>query len=62
MYVYYCRPWKGQGAKKKGYPDLKTPIDSLPQLIAVCDGKFEALNAMLGDEMERGHLDQVLNK
>lgn len=56
---YNCRPWKGHGAKKKGYPDIKSPIETLPQLMAVCDGRFEALNAMLGEEMDRAHLEQV---
>jgi hypothetical protein len=27
--------------------------------MAVCEGKFEALYAMLGEEMERGQIDQV---
>ncbi|CAG2249935.1 ASCC3 [Mytilus edulis] len=53
------RPWKGHGAKKKGYPDIKSPIETLPQLMAVCDGRFEALNAMLGEEMDRAHLEQI---
>jgi len=57
-HVCFCRP-KGEGAKKKGFPELKGPITSLPELIAVCDGKYESLYAMLGDEMDRIHLDQV---
>jgi hypothetical protein len=27
--------------------------------MAVCEGKFEALYAMLGEEMERGQIDEV---
>ncbi len=38
---------------------MKSPIESLPQLMAVCDGKFEALFAMLGEEMDRNHLEMV---
>lgn len=45
--------------KKKGFPNLKSPIESLPELMAICDGKFDALMAMLGEEMGRTELDQV---
>ena len=45
--------------KKKGFPQLSGPIETLPELMAVCDGKYEALLAMLEEEMPRQHLDQV---
>ena len=35
-------------------------IDTLPELMAACDGKFHILQAMFrDDEMQRQHLEQV---
>lgn len=34
-------------------------LDSLPELIAVTDGKFEFLLDMLKGEMTHGHIEQV---
>ena len=57
---YLCnRPRSGDGARRKGFPDLRGPISSLPELMAICDSKFEVLAAMLGEEMNRTDLDQV---
>ncbi|KAK3097620.1 hypothetical protein FSP39_011463 [Pinctada imbricata] len=53
------RPQRSEGARRKGFPDLPGPITSLPEFMAVCDGKFDALMAMLGEEMNRTHLDQL---
>ena len=44
---------------KKGFPHLPGPIETLPELMAVCDGRFEALLAMLEEEMPRQQIDQV---
>ncbi|XP_055955120.1 activating signal cointegrator 1 complex subunit 3-like [Patella vulgata] len=58
-YHTYCfRPQSG-GAKKKGFPDIKAPVDSLPELMAVCDNKFEALSSMLDGEMNPNHINEV---
>ncbi|KAJ8311907.1 hypothetical protein KUTeg_010541 [Tegillarca granosa] len=60
-YHLYClRPKTDQGAKKKGFPDIKAPVDCLPQMLSLCDGRFEVLQAMLGEEMNRQQLDQVI--
>ncbi|XP_029640230.1 activating signal cointegrator 1 complex subunit 3 isoform X1 [Octopus sinensis] len=34
-------------------------IECLPELMALCDGKFEVLFSMLKDEMRRAHIEQV---
>ncbi|CAL1548983.1 unnamed protein product, partial [Lymnaea stagnalis] len=46
-------------ARPKGFPDLKAPIQSLPTLMEVCDGKIEYLHYMLEGEMSAQKIDQV---
>ncbi|KAL5009476.1 hypothetical protein ScPMuIL_011781 [Solemya velum] len=58
-YHINCLRPQNAGMKKKGFPNLKNPIGSLPEMIAICDGKFDALMAMLGEEMGRTELDQL---
>ncbi len=57
---YCCRPQSG-GARKRGAPDLKGPIESLPELMHVCEGKPDALHAMLDAELTYNQVDQVRN-
>ncbi|KAL3883314.1 hypothetical protein ACJMK2_029590 [Sinanodonta woodiana] len=57
-HIHCLRPREGT-AKKKGFPELKAPIETLPELMAICDGKFDPLEAMLGDEMSPQHQEQV---
>lgn len=49
----------GEGAKRKGFPNIQGPIQTLPEFLAVCDGKFDAVLAMLGEDMTRNQLDQL---
>ncbi|ESO93256.1 hypothetical protein LOTGIDRAFT_189896 [Lottia gigantea] len=60
-HIYCFRPQSGGGAKKKGYPDIKAPIETLPELLSVCDGKFEHLSTMLEGEMNPNNINQVYN-
>ena len=59
--MYPClqlfRPKKD--SKKKGFPNISGPIETLPELMAVCEGRFDALIALLEEEMPRQQLDQV---
>ncbi|XP_071112657.1 activating signal cointegrator 1 complex subunit 3-like [Haliotis cracherodii] len=58
-YHVYCFRPRGGGARQKGFPELRGPIETLPELVAVCEGKFEALAAMLNGEMNQTEIDQV---
>lgn len=57
-FLLSSRP-SGEGAKKKGFPNIQGPIQTLPEFLAVCDGKFDAVLAMLGEDMARNQLDQL---
>ncbi|XP_061176706.1 activating signal cointegrator 1 complex subunit 3-like [Saccostrea echinata] len=58
-YHLSCLRPRGGGAKKKGFPDIQGPIQTLPEFLAVCDGKFDAVMALLGDDMQRNQVDQL---
>lgn len=57
-FLLSSRP-SGEGAKRKGFPNIQGPIQTLPEFLAVCDGKFDAVLAMLGEDMTRNQLDQL---
>ncbi|CAL1546554.1 unnamed protein product [Lymnaea stagnalis] len=58
-YHLACFRLRDQQARPKGFPDLKAPIQSLPTLMEVCDGKIEYLHYMLEGEMSAQKIDQV---
>ena len=47
------------GNTRGGFNQPRGQITSLPELIHTCDGKYELLVSMLGDEIEKRQLDEV---
>ena len=56
--TFYTRP-RGEGARQKGFPDIAGPVQTLPEFLALFDGKFDAVMAMLGEDMSRNQVDQL---
>ncbi|GFS12419.1 activating signal cointegrator 1 complex subunit 3-like [Elysia marginata] len=55
----HCFRPRGAGARPKGMRELRGPVESLPELAEVCGGRREALDALLGAEMDRQKIDQI---
>ena len=51
---------RGAGARPKGFPDMRGPVESLPELAEICGGRREVLDALLGAEMDRTKTEQVI--
>ncbi|KAK3773312.1 hypothetical protein RRG08_023199 [Elysia crispata] len=55
----YCFRPRGAGARPKGFPDMRGPVESLPELAEICGGRREVLDALLGAEMDRTKTEQI---
>ena len=44
---------------RKYDPGPKGPIETLPELMVLCEDRYEVLMSMLEEEMQRQHIDQV---
>ncbi|RUS90749.1 hypothetical protein EGW08_001460, partial [Elysia chlorotica] len=45
--------------KPKGFPEMRGPVESLPELAEICAGRLEVLDALLGAEMDHAKTEQV---
>lgn len=66
VYQYYNRFFyfllssrlSGEGVKRKGFFNIQGFIQIFLEFLVVCDGKFDVVLAMLGEDMIRNQLDQ----
>nr|XP_022293850.1 activating signal cointegrator 1 complex subunit 3-like [Crassostrea virginica] len=58
-FLISCLRPRGEGARQKGFPDITGPVQTLPEFLALFDGKFDAVMAMLGEDMSRNQVDQL---
>ena len=56
MPVFDYNSYRNLDATKKG---LKGPVDCLPELIHVCDGKPAILHTLLENELSKAQIDEV---
>ena len=57
MPIFDYNSYRNLDATKKG---LKGPVDCLPELIYVCDGKPAILHTLLENELSKAQIDEVI--
>ncbi|GFO03586.1 activating signal cointegrator 1 complex subunit 3-like [Plakobranchus ocellatus] len=57
-HLYLFRP-HGAGARPKGFPGLRGPVETLPELVEICGGRREVLDTLLGSELDQGCREQI---
>lgn len=58
-HIHCFRPLKDGGARRKHLPQLRAPIETLPELMHTVNGRFDVISAFLDQEMSRDQITEV---